>query len=65
MKIKLLTSQGVRINVAEHDSRITIALSPVHETCYMYMILKHTHRVSLETLSSDSLQWCVGNIFNF
>lgn len=42
MKTKLLISQGVRINVAEHDSRITIALSPVHEICYMYMVLKHT-----------------------
>lgn len=64
MKTKLLISQGARINVAEHDSRITIALYSVYETCYMYMVLKHTHAVSLETLSSDSL-WCVGNIFNF
>ena len=50
-----LISQGVRITVTEHDARITIVLSPVHETRYVYMGLKHTHAASLETLSSDSL----------
>lgn len=57
-----LISQAVRNNVTERDATITIVLSPVLKTCYVYMRLKRTHTASLETLSSDSLHWCVGNL---
>lgn len=51
-KIPLLKviSQAVRIKVTEHDARITIVLSPVHETRYVYMGLEaHTRNESGNT----------------